>query len=240
MNRTSTLTLTAVAAVLAGLAGPAQADLVLVGPENFQGTGLGSVNTILTIASPGSGTFEEGSVGRVVGNPTDVITGNALTGASQTQTRTVSELGLTTAANLRVVFNALEPGGTANAVTLSGLQLNIFSPTGALLFDSGGFSCPTVAGCAFPNTLTGAGNSGFVFALTPAQQTEATLAGAFADPLNRVGLSASVNLATGGFETFFVANSGTVAPIPEPETYALMLAGLAAVGFVAKRRRRAA
>jgi hypothetical protein len=33
-----------------------------------------------------------------------------------------------------------------------------------------------------------------------------------------------------------VALAGSVTPIPEPETYALMLAGLAAVGFVARRR----
>jgi hypothetical protein len=31
---------------------------------------------------------------------------------------------------------------------------------------------------------------------------------------------------------------GVFAPIPEPETYALMLAGLGALGFVARRRRR--
>ena len=30
---------------------------------------------------------------------------------------------------------------------------------------------------------------------------------------------------------------GFLAPIPEPETYALMLAGLAAVGVAARRRR---
>ncbi len=45
----------AVAAVAAMLAaGAAQANLVLVAPVNFGGTGLGSVNTILTIQSPGN------------------------------------------------------------------------------------------------------------------------------------------------------------------------------------------
>jgi hypothetical protein len=33
------------------------------------------------------------------------------------------------------------------------------------------------------------------------------------------------------------ASTGVFAPIPEPETYALMLAGLGALGFVARRRR---
>jgi hypothetical protein len=47
--------------------------------------------------------------------------------------------------------------------------------------------------------------------------------------------------ATGGFETFFVASGGTtVPPIPEPETYALMAAGLGVVGWVARRRKVAA
>jgi hypothetical protein len=31
----------------------------------------------------------------------------------------------------------------------------------------------------------------------------------------------------------------TVTPIPEPHTYVLMLAGLGAVGFMARRRRQA-
>ena len=39
---------------------------------------------------------------------------------------------------------------------------------------------------------------------------------------------------------FEVANFTVTAPVPEPETYVLMLAGLGAVGFMSRRRRRQA
>jgi PEP-CTERM motif len=41
-------------------------------------------------------------------------------------------------------------------------------------------------------------------------------------------------------DAFEVANFSVTAPVPEPETYALMLAGLGAVGFISRRRRRTA
>lgn len=225
---------TAVLALSAAI--PAHATLVLLGPEDFQGTGLGAVNTILTLQSPGNSTFEQGSVGRVVGNPSDVISGDAKTGASQTLTRSFADLAVASASDIRVVFNALEPGNRANSITLTNLVLTIFSPAGVELFNSGDF-----APVNFADTFTGAGNSGFVFALD-ADQAAAAQAAAFTGDFgsNLFGLSASLSNATGGFETFFVASAGdaVMAPIPEPETYALMLAGLAAVGFVAVRRRR--
>lgn len=40
----------------------------------------------------------------------------------------------------------------------------------------------------------------------------------------------------GSHYTTFGANDGLTAAVPEPETYALMLAGLGAIGFVARRR----
>ena len=41
----------------------------------------------------------------------------------------------------------------------------------------------------------------------------------------------------GGLTAFDMQLTGNVVAVPEPETYALMLAGLGAVGFVARRRR---
>jgi hypothetical protein len=48
----------------------------------------------------------------------------------------------------------------------------------------------------------------------------------------------SLSFTSGGIDAFETANY-SVTPIPEPETYALMLAGLAALGFVSKRRKQA-
>jgi hypothetical protein len=228
----------AAAAVAALGAAPAHAMLVQVGPQDFQGTGLGSVFTLLTLQSPGSTSFEQGSVSRTVGSSTDLLSGDAMGGASQSLTRTIGEVGIASAADLRIVFNASEPGAAADqGITLNDLRLTIFSPTGQVLFNSGSISSTI----NFADTFTGAGNSGFVFALD-AQQAAAAQAAGFSGSFgaNRIGLFASLSNATGGVETFYVASAGNpvTAPIPEPETYALMLAGLGVVGFVASRRRR--
>ena len=41
----------------------------------------------------------------------------------------------------------------------------------------------------------------------------------------------------GGVETAGNISSNPVAPVPEPETYAMLLAGLAVIGMVARKRR---
>jgi hypothetical protein len=227
----------ALATAVVSLAIPAHAMLVLQGPEDFDGTGLGAVNTVLTLQSPGSSTDEIGAVRRLPGDDGDIITGDALTGASQTQTLSLSSLGIDSASDLRVVFNALEPGNDANSISLNDLRLSIFSPDGTELFNSGSLTTPL----SFADTFTGAGNSGFVFALDAAQAAAAQALAFGADfGANLIGLYANLSDATGGPETFFVASAsgGITPPIPEPQTYALMLAGLGVVGFVAARRRR--
>ena len=209
----------------------ANAALILIAPENFSGTGLGSVNTILTINSPNNETVESGSVS-FNGND-DVITGStALTGASQTLTRTIGSLGLTDASTLRVVFNAVEPGN-ASSITLTNLVLGIFSSAGTTLFTSGAFGAIT-----FPDTVTGTGNSGFVFRLDAADTLAAQAAG-FGSADNRIGLAAAATSATGGNETFFVAASGSrVVTVPEPATLGLFSAAL--LGLWGVRRKAGA
>jgi hypothetical protein len=44
------------------------------------------------------------------------------------------------------------------------------------------------------------------------------------------------NVAQGAFAGLYTITS-TLAPVPEPETYAMLLAGLGAVGFMARRRK---
>jgi PEP-CTERM motif len=200
-------------------AASSHATLVQVGPSDLKGTGLGNVNTILTVHD-NDGT-ESGSVGLNLAG-TEVTSGDT---QAITQTLTLGELGVTSASLLRVVFNASEPGGSG--IDLDDLVLTIFSPTGTPLFSSGAFTP-----ASFTTTNPGVGNPDIQFKLDDAQAAAAQASAfgpGFAD--NVVGLSASLSAAQGGQETFFVTQA-----IPEPGTWALLVAGLIGVAGMARRR----
>ena len=222
----------------------AHADLVLVSPNivTVGGTGLGAVNTVLTIQGQGNATTEAGCVsfGEVLGNSmTGGVcsgpTGDVKTGASQTQTRTLADAGITSGSNFAVFFNAAEPSG--NSITLNSLTVSFYNSTGTLLHVANYVAAPTTFGV----TATGTGNSGYLFALNSA---EATTLQTFITSLGaaniRVGMAASASDAQGGNETFFIFNQQTtpVGAVPEPSTVALMATGLFGLVGVARRRRR--
>lgn len=235
---TSRLTKTLAAMGMVAAASSSHA-LVLAGSGDFQGTGLGAVNTVLTLTSPANTSNESGSV--TWNGTTSVLTGDTLTGNSQSSTPTLGSLGVTSPSALRIVLNAAEPGNDNTAITVNDLALRIFSPTGATLFTSDAFSTLNLNA-----TQAGIGNSGFVFQLTAAEIARAN--SAFAST-NRIGLSASLSNATGGPETFFAVNfaggaggggtgtgtGGGGNAVPEPGTVAIFGLGLAALGMMRRR-----
>ena len=211
--------------------GSAFADLISLGPVSLGGQGLGSVNTVLTIQSPGSSTIETGCVGAGVAGVTvtgssKCVSGN-LGGNEQAINSTFSatSLGLTDFNNLRIIFNASEPN--SNSISLDKLALSLWNPVTGTLIDAKNLPAPV----NFPNTNPGVGNAGFGFKLDSAQAaTENSLLALF--PNLYIGLSASASDATGGLETFSI---GSVASVPEPASCALV--GLGFAGLIMLRKR---
>jgi hypothetical protein len=245
------------------LVSPAMADLIFRGAVDLQGTGLGAVDTILTMTSHANGTSESGMVSW--NGTTNVVTPDPnppgytppgttdMTGINQTIT--IATTGYTSGDNLGIMFNPVEPGpigGTPNSITLNNLVLTIYDgATGATEF-----TAPWLGG---PLTLQaidqGTGNSGYLFSLNQAEIDELTQAAVTGT--DRIGLLAYATNATGGHETFFatvlaldgqcpnppcvVTPQCTIenpCPAPEPVSIVVLGTGLAMVGGAYGWRRR--
>ena len=178
------------------------AGLGFLGPVDHQGSGLGHVATVLTIQKHGveSGCVSWNGGGDITGPgapacPAGIAGGDEKTGASQTLTRKLAELGNPTAETLRIVFNPNEPGSNRH-LRLEALVLRVLAPSGAVLLEAA-----LAAPMDIEATDSGIGSAGWAFGLVDA----AAAAGAFANGENRVGLAATVSDADGGFETFYLA-----------------------------------
>ncbi|HEX2254607.1 MAG TPA: DUF11 domain-containing protein [Thermoanaerobaculia bacterium] len=187
----------------------AHASLVLAGPKETSGTGLGAVNTVLTLhdsaATTSSGCVAYDGNADVVGPaacPAGIPGGDEHT---QTQTRSLAEVGVSSAYNLRLVFNYSEPqnGELVDDITIADLELTLYYAEGSVCFASGPF-----AAVSFADDFNGVGTSGFVFRLD-AQQAAAAQP-CFAQPGVRAGLAAVLEGADHGLETFYLADAETV------------------------------
>src|ERR1041385_1800610 len=224
----------------------AGASLVLVSPIEQSGTGLGSVNTVLTLQGPASATIETGCVAPLGSGTTMTGCGFAnSTVQAQFGTPTLSALGISSASDLRIVFNASEPASALD-ILLNSLVLTLYNSSGTAI-DTASIASPI----PFSTVANGTGNSGFVFQLDATEAASAQTAINANGGLGsvRLGLGASAGVAaggtgsaTGGLETFFVESSTTIGgggggggATPEPSTSILIGAGLIGVYFVSRR-----
>ena len=154
-----------------------------------------------------------------------------------------------------------DPSTAGTFGTFDSLEYTLYGFTGSATFGFDAGNNPTVSGASDAVALaTGSLIEGNVFTtptgepFTPGATAIVTFtplpseSGFFASPVpffsqafaSFVNTASQVAVIDGGFTITQGGGAfnfeGTTAPIPEPQTYALMLAGLAAMGFVVRRR----
>jgi len=209
----------------------ASAHLIDVGQVNLTGQGFGNIVSILEVHSVGNDPTPDTEAGDV--SPAGVDQLGALPGggtpddassvAVKTKTVTFGEIGVTNASSFQLIFNATEPGNAgANDIKLDALRLTVYNPAGNTLK-----SFDLLSPINYPTTLQGQGKAGFGIGLSSDEWADFQ---SVISPNNQIGLQASLSNFSGGPEDF------SVRAVPEPEGWVMMVAGLFAIGAMARRR----
>lgn len=221
--------------------------------------GFGTAPRDLTLQANGSAIMESGGVGvDASGNivfgsivpDAGVYDGNGITNSTSLAdlpmpraddakygVPTIGSLGITTASQIGILFNATETNG--DSVNVTDLTLKFFGTNGTLLGAIDGQY-------NFSGSNAGNGVAGFTFKVTDDELT-------FVNGLLRAGgsgtrlaLEASISDVSGGPESFLIYNLTTLPPsvggtangtVPEPDSVALL--GLGLLGLVLSNKKKA-
>ena len=206
------------------------ADLIQSTPfeVSINGTGFGNVSTLITLQTAnGQTSSEAGCIG--FGNSTTncgIVPNGQIKNTSTTQP---VPAGITSAADLRFVFNASEPGGSS--ITLNQFEISFYGNSSTALFTANIATPMTLA-----STQPGVGNSGFVFQIAP---NELVAANAALAATTAIGAGFSATNASGGQDTVFLETvPGRLSNIPEPVSYGLLGTALVSLFLIKKRSTR--
>lgn len=259
MKKIASFAVGALAAAAFAIPQVASAGLIYDSTIKATGSGFGVAPKDLTLQATGQTTVESGSVsvsstGQIAfGNAiadSSVYIGNGVSNSSSLAAMpspltgtgnkygipTTGSLGITSADQIAVLFNASEPAG--NFINVTDLTLKFFNATGTLLGAIDGQN-------NFADSFAGVGVAGFTFVVDSAQQ--AFVNGLLATGGSGTILALEATLGAGSFsggpETFLIYNlknggpGGPPSGVPEPSTVALL--GLGLLGFAASRRKSA-
>lgn len=240
------MALTSSLAVLA-FATPASASIVYDSTIHLTAQGFGNHPRILTVQEAGqesacvsvggSGSTLVGGSGACI-NDALVHAGNGVTNTGGDEVNpltdnqkfgipTIGELGWATAADIGLLFNAIEPSG--NAVNILDVTLKFFNGTTLLGAIDGQQS--------FASSEPGNGVAGFTFVVDQAQQAYLNNLifnqQGFGD--FRIALESTLSDVSAGPESWAAFN---LAAIPEPATWGMMILGIGMIGGVMRRRQR--
>jgi hypothetical protein len=230
--------------ILVSAAPPAAADLIFNPAANTAGTGLGAVQTLVTLqdgsgkpGSLGNNGLESGCVSYNPASPSSPTFG-CLAGLQGGDNQAINKTyilsnvtDLAAAGDLAAVVNIDEPGNDDQAV-LTDLYLALFnvgSPAAIATFSFMGG----------PMTLSetgGIGNSGFYrFTLDATQALQADLlCPVLANCVVGGGVQLLAGSTSGGPETMYLQSSSNA--VPEPPALSLLALGLLGLGFARRAR----